>query len=126
MSVQVSTSPRRGGRSRVLTPDVLRIIPQWVEEGATRYDIADALGITVGSLEAGCSYHGVSLRAGGQSPQLERRLGRARWAVLQRQAQLRKITPFQLALRVLSATADGDLFNAVLDDAEDIECGVRS
>lgn len=110
--------PRRPGRPRIFTAAVLRTIPKWVADGATRRDIARALGTTVGSLEVICSQNGIPLRGSGGG-ELLARLGRKRWTVLRREAAARKITTLQLAVRLLAAVVDGNLFNAVLDDQDE-------
>ena len=108
---------RRGGRARVFTHEVLRMIPTWVAEGATRRDIAEALGVTLNSLQYACSQHGISLSTRWSIQGFERRLGRARWAEIQRRARERGITPLQLMLHLLTIMIDDQLLDAVLDDA---------
>ena len=116
-SVPVKKPVRRGGRARVFTPGVLRMIPIWVAEGATRHDIAVALGVTLNSLQYACSQHGISLSTRWSIQGFERRLGRARWAEIQRRARERGITPLKLMLHLLTVVIDDKLLDAVLDDA---------
>ena len=107
---------RRGGRARIFTPEVLRMIPTWVAEGATRHDIAAALGVTLNSLQYSCSQHGVSLSMQWSIQGFERRLGRVRWAEIQRRAWERGVTPLQLMLHLLTVMIDDKLLDAVLND----------
>jgi len=90
------------------------MIPQWVEDGANREEIAAALGVTVGSLQSMCSHHGIRLNS--PSVGLEARLGAERWAKVKQQADRRGTTAFLLSIKLLAAIVDGDLFMAVLDD----------
>ena len=117
----VKKPARRGGRVRVFTPEVLRTIPIWVSEGATRHDIAAALGVTLNSLQFTCSQHGIPLGAQWSIQGFERRLGRVRWAEIQRRARDRGVTPLQLMLHLLTLLIDDKLLDAILDDADDEE-----
>lgn len=109
---------RRGGRRTVFTEAVLRMIPDWVEAGASRRDIAAALGTTVASLAATCSNKSIPLRPRA-TWSLEQRLGRARWAELRRRAERRGVPAVELALKILMTVVDAKLIDAVLDDKEE-------
>jgi DNA-binding NarL/FixJ family response regulator len=49
-------------RSLKFTPERIRQIENLVERGKSRQEIADILGVTVGSLQVTCSKMGISLR----------------------------------------------------------------
>jgi len=58
----VSTAPDRRGRAVKFTPERLEQIRNLVERGMKREQIAETIGVTVGSLQVTCSNKGVSLR----------------------------------------------------------------
>ena len=51
-----------GGRRVKFTPQVIENIKEFVAEGISRNEIANRLGVTVGSLQVTCSRLGISLR----------------------------------------------------------------
>jgi hypothetical protein len=55
-------SPPAKGRRVKFTPQVIENIKEMVAEGISRDDIANRLGVTVGSLQVTCSRLGISLR----------------------------------------------------------------
>ena len=50
------------GRRIKFTPQVIEKIKEFVAEGISRHEIANRLGVTVGSLQVTCSRLGISLR----------------------------------------------------------------
>lgn len=52
----------RSGRTIKFTPERLQQIKNLVERGLNREQIAETIGVTVGSLAVTCSRHGISLR----------------------------------------------------------------
>ena len=56
----VSSPPR--GRPVKFTPEVIESIKKLVAQGINRHEIANRLGVTVGSLQVTCSRLGISLR----------------------------------------------------------------
>jgi hypothetical protein len=57
-----SASPPVRGRRVKFTPQVMEKIKGFVAEGISRDEIANRVGVTVGSLQATCSRLGISLR----------------------------------------------------------------
>jgi hypothetical protein len=58
-----TASPPAGGRRAVkFTPQAIEKIKKFVAEGISRDEIANRLGVTVGSLQVTCSRLGISLR----------------------------------------------------------------
>jgi hypothetical protein len=55
-------SPRSRGRRVKFTPKVIENIKELVAQGVNRDEIANRLGVTVGSLQVTCSRLGISLR----------------------------------------------------------------
>ena len=55
-------SPAAKGRRVKFTPRAIEKIKEWVAEGIGRDEIADRLGVTLGSLQVTCSRLGISLR----------------------------------------------------------------
>jgi hypothetical protein len=58
----IHASPIAKGRRVKFTPQVIESIKKFVAEGISRDEIADRLGVTVGSLQVTCSRLGISLR----------------------------------------------------------------
>lgn len=117
-------SRRRGGRPRLFTDDVLAAIPRWVQLGASREEIAEVIGTTVGSLVVTCAQHGISLSGGAISDlTLQRSLPDDKRQRLRRYARDRGVPVAQLVLDVLEAVLGeddaGSILDAVLDDAEE-------
>ena len=50
------------GRQKKFTPERIQQIKNLVEQGTSREQIAELIGVTVGSLQVTCSRLGVSLR----------------------------------------------------------------
>jgi hypothetical protein len=57
-----NASPSVRGRRIKFTPQVIEKIKEFVAEGISRDEIANRLGVTVGSLQVTCSRLGISLR----------------------------------------------------------------
>jgi hypothetical protein len=57
-----NASPSARGRRVKFTPQVIEKIKEFVAQGISRDEIANRLGVTVGSLQVTCSRLGVSLR----------------------------------------------------------------
>ena len=76
-----NTSPSARGRRAKFTPQAIEKIKELVAQGASREEIANSLGVTVGSLQVTCSRLGISLRRkilhSGRSPHLRDPKGRA-------------------------------------------------
>ena len=61
MTMTNASSSIRGRRIK-FTPQAIEKIKEWVAEGISRDEIANRLGVTVGSLQVTCSRLGISLR----------------------------------------------------------------
>ena len=57
-----STSPAPRGRQTRFTPERIRQIVNLVERGKSREEIAELVGVTLGTLQVTCSRFGISLR----------------------------------------------------------------
>src|ERR1700756_4371445 len=57
-----NASPFARGRRVKFTPQVIEQIKGFVAQGINRHEIANRLGVTVGSLQVTCSRLGISLR----------------------------------------------------------------
>jgi hypothetical protein len=57
-----NASPSARGRRVKFTPQVIEQIKGFVAQGVSREEIANRLGVTVGSLQVTCSRLGISLR----------------------------------------------------------------
>ena len=57
-----NASPSAKGRRFKFTPQAIENIKEFVEQGISRDEIANRLGVTVGSLQVTCSRLGISLR----------------------------------------------------------------
>ena len=57
-----NASPSARGRRVKFTPQVIEQIKEFVAQGISRDEIANRLGVTVGSLQVTCSRLGISLR----------------------------------------------------------------
>jgi hypothetical protein len=58
-----SARPLAGRRPTKFTPEAVRQIRNFVESGKSREEIAELIGVSVGSLQVTCSRLGISLRA---------------------------------------------------------------
>ena len=80
MTPTSASSSARGRRAK-FTPQAIEKIKELVAQGASRDEIANSLGVTVGSLQVTCSRLGISLRRkilhSGRSPHLRDPKGRA-------------------------------------------------
>jgi hypothetical protein len=61
MTTAHASPPARGRRVK-FTPEVIKNIEKLVAQGTNRHEIANRLGVTVGSLQVTCSRLGISLR----------------------------------------------------------------
>ena len=61
-AAMLHASPAAKGRRVKFTPQVIGKIKEFVAKGISRDEIADRLGVTVGSLQVTCSRLGISLR----------------------------------------------------------------
>src|SRR5262245_13185407 len=59
---RLATQPTVRGRQIKFTPERLQQIRNLVERGKSREEIAELIGVTVGSLQVTCSRLGISLR----------------------------------------------------------------
>ena len=90
---------------------------RWTELGASRHEIATALGTTVDSLAVTCSREGILLnQARAPTLSLQRNLRADKWDKLQKEAGRRSIPVFQLAVNLIETIIDDDMVAAVLDD----------
>src|SRR5262249_19101140 len=64
-----------GGRPIKFTPERMEQIKNLVERGIGREEIAETIGVTLGSLQVTCSKHGISLRR--PRPPIADRIGRS-------------------------------------------------
>ena len=62
MAAELGTPARTRGRQVKFTPERLQQIKNLVERGKTREEIAELIGVTVGSLQVTCSRLSISLR----------------------------------------------------------------
>jgi DNA-binding CsgD family transcriptional regulator len=62
MTMLQEITPHRGRPTSKFTLANIQKIKDWVAEGISREDIAELLGVTVGSLQVTCSRLGISLR----------------------------------------------------------------
>ena len=62
MAAELGTPARTRGRQVKFTPERIQQIKNLVERGKTREEIAELIGVTVGSLQVTCSRLGISLR----------------------------------------------------------------
>ena len=62
MTMTNASLPARGRRAVKFTPQAIEKIKEFVAEGISRDEIANRLGVTVGSLQVTCSRLGISLR----------------------------------------------------------------
>ena len=60
--MMLRAGPAAKGRRIKFTPQVIQKIKEFVAEGISRDEIADRLGVTVGSLQVTCLRSGISLR----------------------------------------------------------------
>lgn len=114
---------RSRGRALIFTREVYDAIPVWVEMGASKEDIAAALGATVGSLQVKCSHARISLAA--RRPSIGGGLPPRVWATLQREADRRDKTIPRLMAEIVANVAEHNLFAAVLGDFDDREEPLR-
>src|SRR5215831_18882890 len=62
MTTTTASPPARGRRAVKFTPQAIEKIKKFVAEGISRDEIANRVGVTVGSLQVTCSRLGISLR----------------------------------------------------------------
>lgn len=113
-------------KNQILTRDILATIPALIESGKNRYDIANMLGCTPGTLAVKCSIAKISLdsrtgrgRLFGNLRVLKMlRLSKQTFLDLQSQAEARGITTKQLIYDILEIIATDDLYLAVLGEIQ--------
>ena len=111
--------PGRARPRQILTPDVMQTIPQMIESGMNRNDIAAVLGCTKNTLQVQCSRQGVSLRQNAPQKYLTLTavvLTEAAMIKLQARALESGVNEQVLASRLLEVIAQDNLFDAVLDE----------
>ena len=59
---ELATQPLTRGRQIKFTPERIQQVRNLVERGKSREEIAELIGVTVGSLQVTCSRLGISLR----------------------------------------------------------------
>jgi hypothetical protein len=91
-------------------------VPQMLQQGLSKQEIAAHYGIKVTSLESICYRRCISLRPGGYRRTLPVRLKPHLLARLRTQAQIRGTTESDLASHLLQVIASENLYNAVLDE----------
>jgi hypothetical protein len=96
-------------------------VPALIEQGLTKYEIAEQFGITPGSLTVMCSKRGISLRKGGRHKPsgtitLPLPISLAAMMSLRSAAVSRGGDTKRLAIDLLERIASDDLYNAVLDE----------
>lgn len=130
---------RRRSRGRY-SDEMFQHIPKWLALGATKDDIAVVMGTTRSSLEVMCSRRGISLVLAGRrtwsvgpavtDQTLRRSLTPDQVRVVYAEARARGVTAMQLVYDIVAATAQHDLFKAVLGDYDAEEdapaCAARS
>lgn len=110
----------------IYTPEVIRSIPIWIEQGLSPEDIAERIGTTVGSLKTSCSRHRIALRSkqrkvdaifSGKAELVFRfPISRRALQTLRHQAARRGLAADALAGILIETIANDDLYAAVLDD----------
>ena len=102
----------------ILTKDVMATIPLFVAQGMKSVQIAEQLGVKIGTLKVRCSQEKISLRRPG-IPQTVRqpRLKLKRDIILQLRARadVEGMTEVELATSLLDIIVADNLFDAVLD-----------
>ena len=106
-----------------LTQDKYDSIPELVEQGLNRGEIAKQLGVTPSTLQVQCSRRGISLRRGGplgrkrnlSLPDAQLELGEPILAALRAKARAMGTDSARLARDLLETIVEDDLYAAVLD-----------
>jgi hypothetical protein len=101
--------------NRKLTDEVFALIPDLVEQGKTKAEIAETYGVTSGTLQVQCCRRGISLRKGGPRIKLSLSLSDKARIALRTAAQARGKDETRLARELLETIAKDDLYRAVLD-----------
>ena len=99
----------------------LSSVPSLIEQGLTKYQIADRFGITVGSLTVMCSKRRISLRKGGRlkpagTVTMPLPISLAAMMSLRQAAIARGGDTQRLAIDLLERIATDNLYTAVLDE----------
>jgi hypothetical protein len=127
VAVPIPREPRKPRERRKIkfTAEVLAQIPELVQQGLDRRQIAERFGTTANSLQVVCSRNGISLWRQGRTrkpvklPDVELSLWIKNQTLerLQQRAEANGLTKSELASRLLNLIASENLFDAVLDEA---------
>jgi hypothetical protein len=120
-----STRLRRNRQTKIYTDEALARIPELLEQGLNRAQIAEQLGGKVTSLQVVCSRKGISLQRRDRrrlpnvlpDAALTVQLKARTVSRLQQRAEAKGISETTLAARLLDLIANEDLYDAVLDEA---------
>jgi hypothetical protein len=93
-----------------------RKVPQLLQQGFTKEQIAAQYGIKVSSLASACYRRCISLRRGGHRRTMPVRLKPHLLAKLRTQAARRGTIESDLASQLLQIIISSDMYNAVLND----------
>lgn len=111
--------------NKIYTEEVMTAIPLWIAGGATKVEIADALGVSVASLEVVCSIHKISLKRQRISVSsaalilnsiLRREMSETGWNKLVEAAAARGVTPGDLAVTTVDCVLSEGILESVLDE----------
>jgi predicted nuclease with RNAse H fold len=117
---------------RVFNPQTITRMREMAENGRSAFEIAQAVGSTVGSIRVVCSRHKIRLRRGRRGQVISLPLVRAPsihdvvahmpaslYAEFYRKAEHLQMSPSVLASNLLAAITISNIFEAVLDDDDD-------
>ena len=127
------------GHGRVFTPENLIVVREMAARGCSAREIAEVIGSTPSSVRVKCSQQKIRLKRGRGPGRSNGRFGgpeesaqRVRivaylpeqiYAVLVQRAHALRKPPSLLASMLLSALATSELYQTVLDDATQADCG---
>lgn len=120
-------TPKLWRRDAILTRDAVARIRPMVEQGMRSRDIAEALGVTIGTLRVRCSELKISLRGPSHEAPRPTQVGNSLRVNLSATAserlhdwaRARGATDQALATALLETIASDQLCDAVLDDHDD-------
>jgi transposase-like protein len=99
--------------NRILTPELLDLVPDMVDQGLTKSAIAEQLGVTRGTLQVQCCRKNISLRPRRRVVLL---VDQVAYSKLRTHAERRMKTAEALMATLINAAARDDIVDAVLDD----------